>query len=93
MRCEAKDRPLHVHHKYYLEGKMPWEYPVGAFEILCEKCHAAHHGKRTTPIDTERDDWSSRDVKSIGQIIREEIEKAILKIEREKQRKSREDGK
>jgi hypothetical protein len=84
MRCDARDRELHVHHRYYTPGVMPWDYPVTAFEILCDKCHAAHHGKRTTPIDTERDDWSSRPVKSIGLLIREEIERTIKDLEKGK---------
>ena len=35
---------LHVHHKEYQPGKLPWEYPLSACEALCAGCHAAHHG-------------------------------------------------
>ena len=36
---------LQVHHKEYLKGKAPWEYPFGFFETLCRRCHAEEHGK------------------------------------------------
>ncbi len=35
---------LQVHHKTYLPGKMPWEYPYGYCETLCRGCHASEHG-------------------------------------------------
>jgi len=36
---------LQVHHKQYLPGKKPWEYPENFCETLCKGCHAAEHGK------------------------------------------------
>ncbi|MDG1302391.1 MAG: hypothetical protein P8R37_12480 [Opitutae bacterium] len=36
---------LNIHHKTYLNGKEPWEYPLNNFEVLCDKCHAKEHGK------------------------------------------------
>ncbi|WCL55547.1 HNH endonuclease [Gimibacter soli] len=38
------DVVLQVHHKKYRSGKLPWEYPQGACEVLCKGCHARHHG-------------------------------------------------
>lgn len=35
---------LQVHHKQYLSGKMPWEYPYELCETLCRGCHASEHG-------------------------------------------------
>lgn len=35
---------LHVHHKYYIPGRKPWEYPYEACEVLCRGCHAQEHG-------------------------------------------------
>jgi hypothetical protein len=35
---------LHVHHKRYLAGKRPWEYPHHLCATLCAGCHAAEHG-------------------------------------------------
>lgn len=38
-RCDDKETTLHVHHKYYERGFMPWEYPDAAYVTLCERCH------------------------------------------------------
>jgi hypothetical protein len=34
---------LQLHHRYYQEGAMPWEYPDDAFIPLCWTCHAKLH--------------------------------------------------
>ena len=34
-----------IHHKIYLNGKMPWEYDDVDCECLCAKCHLEEHGK------------------------------------------------
>lgn len=36
---------LQIHHKDYLPGKMPWQYPYELCETLCQGCHASEHGK------------------------------------------------
>jgi hypothetical protein len=36
---------LQVHHKKYLPGKAPWEYPFELCETLCKRCHAEEHGE------------------------------------------------
>jgi len=36
---------LQVHHKKYIAGKAPWEYPLELCETLCKRCHAAEHGE------------------------------------------------
>lgn len=36
---------LQVHHKRYLSGKAPWEYPFELCETLCKRCHAEEHGE------------------------------------------------
>jgi 5-methylcytosine-specific restriction endonuclease McrA len=48
-RCECADSTLHVHHKEYIAGREPWDYPDELLETLCEKCHAAEHGKDKAP--------------------------------------------
>lgn len=35
---------LQVHHKHYVGGRLPWEYPYSACETLCKGCHASEHG-------------------------------------------------
>jgi hypothetical protein len=37
--CRSKDNTLHVHHKLYRKGKMPWDYEDDVFVTLCESCH------------------------------------------------------
>jgi hypothetical protein len=40
----SSDINLEIHHKTYSLDKMPWEYPLENFVVLCEKCHKNHHG-------------------------------------------------
>lgn len=37
--CYGMDSTLHVHHKYYEQGKDPWDYQDDAFITLCASCH------------------------------------------------------
>lgn len=37
--CGNTKLTLHVHHRYYIKGKDPWEYPKEALITLCEECH------------------------------------------------------
>ncbi len=34
---------LHVHHKYYIQSKLPWEYKPGELITLCQYCHEKIH--------------------------------------------------
>lgn len=44
-RC-LETKGLEVHHKYYLEDKLPWEVPDNALITLCRKHHQmAHEGR------------------------------------------------
>ncbi len=36
---------LRVHHKKYIEGNDPWDYPSELVETLCNKCHVHWHKK------------------------------------------------
>jgi hypothetical protein len=40
---------LHVHHKYYLEGMWPWQYPLDSLVTLCNWCHAELHANEKVP--------------------------------------------
>ena len=35
--------PLEVHHKYYMQGLDPWEYPDDVLVTLCSDCHHKWH--------------------------------------------------
>ena len=37
--CGNKKSPLHVHHRYYIKGKDPWDYSNEMLLTLCEECH------------------------------------------------------
>lgn len=41
--CCAKEETLHVHHKHYVKGRMPWEYERAELVVLCEECHDTQH--------------------------------------------------
>lgn len=59
-----KDIILNVHHKYYLKNKMIWEYPLNAFETLCEDCHPI--GKPNQIMDYKK--YEKEAIKSIAEI-------------------------
>jgi hypothetical protein len=42
-RCDDKTTELHVHHKRYIKGKMPWEYESGDLCVLCGPHHEEWH--------------------------------------------------
>lgn len=37
--CESTNKTLHVHHKRYRKGAMPWEYADHELQALCVDCH------------------------------------------------------
>lgn len=41
-RCGRKGR-LNVHHRWYVFGRMPWQYPDRCLVTLCERCHHRVH--------------------------------------------------
>lgn len=41
---------LNVHHKYYHEGKEPWEYVDSALTTLCPDCHKNEHENSVIPF-------------------------------------------
>lgn len=46
--CGSGEKTLHVHHTYYLTGKMPWEYPDEALLVLCAGCHSFREAVQRT---------------------------------------------
>jgi hypothetical protein len=37
--CGDVKKTLHVHHRYYVAHRMPWEYPDFCYQVLCKDCH------------------------------------------------------
>jgi hypothetical protein len=57
---------LHVHHKEYVNGRMPWQYNYNQCELLCAGCHAAEHGKIPPPSG-----WDYQGDDDLGNLIGE----------------------
>lgn len=54
-RCGCTDRPLQVHHKYYLNYPddtkvFPWQYPDDALITLCPDCHKKAHSNHKPKV-------------------------------------------
>ena len=37
--CYDRESTLHIHHRYYIKDREPWDYEDEAFATLCEDCH------------------------------------------------------
>jgi len=48
---------LQVHHKQYIPGHSPWEYPHEYCETMCAGCHAAKHGYIPPKFGWEHAGW------------------------------------
>jgi hypothetical protein len=46
----ARPTCLHVHHRYYICGRSPWQYHPDCFECLCLYCHFDLHKKTRIPM-------------------------------------------
>jgi hypothetical protein len=46
---------LHIHHKYYIKDRLPWEYKDDALQTLCWNCHEALHKNEKIPVYLEND--------------------------------------
>lgn len=59
------DHPLelHVHHKYYILGRKPWEYPNDALITLCSDCHEKLHKSGIVDIPIYAIDSKGRKIK------------------------------
>lgn len=38
-KCGATGDTLHLHHRHYLPGRDPWDYPGELLVTLCKDCH------------------------------------------------------
>lgn len=44
---------IHVHHKYYIKDKFPWEYSDDALITVCSDCHKKIHTSEKIPFYTD----------------------------------------
>ena len=54
---------LHVHHKYYVIGNKPWEYPNDCLITLCSDCHEKLHHDGIVEIPVYAIDSNGRKIK------------------------------
>jgi hypothetical protein len=52
--CGQCNGAPHVHHKYYIHGRQPWEYPLCSLITLCDACHTAIHANSRALLPFER---------------------------------------
>ena len=41
--CGEDSETLNIHHRYYIKGRNPWEYPDWSMKTLCDGCHHHRH--------------------------------------------------
>lgn len=44
--CNSETNTLNVHHRYYIYGNDPWDYPDDALVTLCAGCHGEEENER-----------------------------------------------
>lgn len=60
MECGDTKSTLHVHHRYYVSGRLAWEYPDFCYQTLCEGCHDSvwkHTKERRENGECMFEDW------------------------------------
>lgn len=50
---DDKSYDLHVHHKLYIENRLPWEYKNDQLVTLCNWCHWKFHEENDVPFYDE----------------------------------------
>jgi 5-methylcytosine-specific restriction endonuclease McrA len=56
--CGDCENELHVHHKEYISGYQPWEYPDEYYITLCKSCHNGIHNKPSEIVDDYPSTWN-----------------------------------
>lgn len=67
--CRTKNCLLHVHHKIYIEGRMPWQYNPEHVVTLCTHCHKQVHETTKIPVVTFESIRKVQDVNTVVQKI------------------------
>lgn len=50
MEISPKSYIFHVHHKFYILTRLPWEYENSALITFCNWCHSDWHVKNEAPV-------------------------------------------
>jgi 5-methylcytosine-specific restriction endonuclease McrA len=43
--CESQEKTLHVHHTFYSEYLLAWQYPTKTLITVCCDCHKTYYHK------------------------------------------------
>lgn len=50
--CHGQDhKTLHVHHRHYIPGREPWDYPDELLITLCKDCHKKEEDAATNATE------------------------------------------
>jgi hypothetical protein len=85
--CKRGTVRIHCHHKYYVKGMKPWEYPAHALVSLCDACHEKRHRLLTMTHDSHEDAemwilFSEAEAALLEMLIEEEEEARRKRIDR-----------
>ena len=85
-RCGTKKNELHVHHKYYLPNREPWDYTDKALITLCVTCHEKEHaGKDISEFVRKGDGKIKKTPKKRNKVKKQKvliIEETPIKVKR-----------
>jgi hypothetical protein len=84
-KCGVSEKTqLHCHHRFYINGREPWEYDNDVFQVLCNECHQKEHDEigvfKKLEYNTELKDYNKY-IYTTEQFMRAE-ESEILKESR-----------
>ena len=64
---------LHIHHRRYINGRKPWEYPESLLVTLCETCHKVETENLQDACDSLieqiKEKFFSNEIRLLAQII------------------------
>jgi hypothetical protein len=63
--CDDGSSTLHVHHRFYISGRKPWEYDPETLFVLCKECHEIAHEFSSNSDSLGFDKWE----RVIGEIM------------------------
>ena len=52
--CGSKTTTLNIHHRHYINGREPWDYPSELLITLCEICHKKEEDVLKDPTELFR---------------------------------------
>jgi hypothetical protein len=71
---------LQLHHSYYKDDTMPWDYPDHVFTTLCELCHEKEHFykwfSRVAIPALHKEGFIGFDIKEINELVKSKIERS-----------------